>query len=253
MPEIILLRDTALYVPFQNLYDSAIQDGNIPVDKNGYISTLDRIYNTKGLKNFHIEIKNTHATNGFIYKIEKCRKKYDNATIPTANADFDKDILGNTTVPALVAATATITLATVLAGDIVTINGLEYLAVAGVKSSNAEFSIDGNDTVDAADLADSINNDTRFGTLKAVTAISAVAIVTVTSTAIGTAGNAVTLAEDTAGARITISGPTFTGGVDNFSISDIIDISPESTAIRIRFKRAVEGDDSILAGIVNAN
>lgn len=37
------------------------------------------------------------------------------------------------------------------------------------------------------------------------------------------------------------------------SISDIIDLSPESTAIRIRIKEQVGGSDTTLAGIVSVN
>lgn len=235
-----------------SFHDITLESGAIDVNSDAYGASLDRIYNTKGIKNFHVEIINEHATNGLIYKIEKCRKEYRNIS-SLGDADFDQDILGNTTVLALVAATGTITLATVLAGSTVTINGLVYTAVAGVKANNAQFSIDGTDTVDAADLADSITTDTRVGTLKDVTATSAVGVVTCTSTAIGAAGNAVTLTEDTGASTITISGPTFSGGVNNFDIRDIIDVSPESTAIRFRVKRQTASNDATLAGIVSVN
>lgn len=109
-------------------------------------------------------------------------------------------------------AQGTVTLAAVNAADTVTINGLVYTAVAGAKSDNTQFSIDGTDTVDAADLADSIANDTRSGTVGDVTARSAGAVVTVQYTAPGTAGNAVTMSESTGGLRITLSGATLAGG-----------------------------------------
>ena len=121
----------------------------------------------------------------------------------------------------------TITLATVLALDTVTINGLVYTAVAGVKADNTEFSIDGTDTVDAADLADSINADTRTGTLNDVTASSDGAVVTVTQTVAGAGGDATTLAESTATVRMTLSGAVFTGGGagDEFSVQFVSEIA----------------------------
>ncbi len=108
-------------------------------------------------------------------------------------------------------ATGTITLDTVLAGDFVTVNGLVYTAVAGVKSNNTEFSIDGSDTVDAADLADSIQNDTREGTIGDVFANSAAAVVTCFSSLIGDAGDIVTLTSGS-GTMVVSGAGTFTGG-----------------------------------------
>jgi len=117
-------------------------------------------------------------------------------------------------------ATGTITLASVLAADTVTVNGLVYTAVAGAKSDNTEFSIDGSDTVDATDLADSITNDSRTGITEATldqTGAGASAVVTVTCTTKTALGNNIDLAESTAGARITLSGALLTGGLDTTS------------------------------------
>jgi len=116
----------------------------------------------------------------------------------------------------------TITLATALADDTVTVNGLVYTAVTGAKADNTEFSIDGTDTVDAADLADSINNDVRTGTIGVVSATSAAGVVTVTTNLRGESGNATTLAEDTGSTTITISGATFTGGGADGSFSGAV-------------------------------
>lgn len=113
------------------------------------------------------------------------------------------------------AATGTITLASAIATDTVTVNGLVYTAVAGAKANNTEFSIDTSDTAAATDLADSITNDTRVGTAVPSidqTATSNVGVVTVTATQTGTGGNAITLAEDTGATTITVSGATLTGG-----------------------------------------
>jgi hypothetical protein len=101
-----------------------------------------------------------------------------------------------------------------ISADTVTINGLVYTAVAGVKADDTEFSIDGDNTVDAADLADSISGDIRTGTLGEISAVSASAVVTMTSDLEGTAGNAVTLVSSD-GATLAVSGSgTFTGGAD---------------------------------------
>jgi len=108
-------------------HDATLEAGSITINQDGYDATLDRIYDVKGLENMHVEIQNTHATNGLIYKIEKARKEFTEVG-EVVTGDFNKDILGNTTVLALVAATGTITLVTALAGDIVTINGLTYTA-----------------------------------------------------------------------------------------------------------------------------
>jgi len=97
--------------------------------------------------------------------------------------------------------------------DTVTVNGLVYTAVVGAKANDTQFSIDSTDTATATDLADSIDDDTRSGTLNDLTAISAAAIVTATQTVSGTGGNATTLISSD-GTRLAVSGSgTFTGGL----------------------------------------
>ena len=143
------------------------------------------------------------ATPAGTYTAQKCLMNN-----PYSTCAWDIVVAGGSTF-----ATGTVTAATVLANDTVTINGLVYTAVAGVKADNTEFSIDGTDTVDAADLADSIQNDTRSGTIGDLSATSAAAVVTVTSDLEGTAGNAVTLVSS--GATLAVSGAgTLTGGAD---------------------------------------
>ncbi len=236
---------------FAGYADPLLQTGAISINSDAYTSVLDRIYDVKGLTNIHVEIENTGATDGLTFKIEKARKEFTDITT-LVDADFNENILSNTNVLAAVSATGTVTLATALAADTVTINNLTYTAVAGPKANNTEFSIDGTDTVDAADLVDSINNDIRQGTLADVTATNALGVVTLTSTAPRTQGNAVTLVSSN-GTRLAVSGATFAGAVDNLNSQDIIDISPESTAIRIRVRRLTAGNNTTLAGIVSAN
>lgn len=236
---------------FGQLHDPVLQTGGITINSDSYSSTLDRIYDVRGLTNIHIEIENAHATNGLIYKIEKARINYG-VISELVDADFDQNILGNTTVESLVSATGTVTLASVTAADTVTINNIVYTAVSGTKSDNTEFDIDGTDTVDAVDLVDSVTNDTRQGTLADITADNVAGVVTFTSTAIGTAGNAVTLVSSN-GTRLAVSAATLSGGVDNVDLNDIVDVSPETTAIRIRVRRETASNDSTLAGIVSVN
>jgi len=75
----------------------------------------------------------------------------------------------------------TIALATVLAGEAITINGLTFTAHATVTTAaNREFSISGNDTADAAELATLIN-DATYG-VPGVTATAATGTVTLKAT-----------------------------------------------------------------------
>lgn len=128
---------------------------------------------------------------------------------PFTSATWDI-VTGETTA---VAATGTVTLASALANDTVTVNGLLYTGVAGAKADNTEFSIDTSDTAAALDLAASITADTRTGTYGDVTAVSALGVVTITQTIAGTLGNATTLVSSN-GTKAAVSGATFAGGVD---------------------------------------
>lgn len=121
-------------------------------------------------------------------------------------------------VEATTKATGTITCDTVLEDTTVTVNGLTYTAVTGVKSDNTEFSIDTSDNAAATDLADSITNDTRTGTLNDVTATASTNIVTCVSSVAGTAGNATTLSSSD-GTTLAVSGATFTGGADTVTVT----------------------------------
>lgn len=148
-------------------------------------------------------------------------------TVTTKSSDIDSvDITldGDITAVAVtdldnVFATGTITCVSAIASDTVTFNGLLYTAVAGAKANDTEFSIDTSDTACATDLADSIDDDVRAGTVADASAIAASGVVTITSTAAGTAGNVVTLVSSD-GATLAVSGALLTGGVDVGSTSD---------------------------------
>ena len=105
--------------------------------------------------------------------------------------------------------------------DSVTVNNLIYSAVSGVKANNTQFSISGNDIVDASDLVSSVNADTRTGTLGDVSATNVggtSAVVTFTSDRVGTLGDPTTLVSSD-GATLAVSGATFSGGVDEYSVT----------------------------------
>lgn len=233
------------------LHDAELESGNITVDQDEYTPGLDRVYDVKGAVNMHSEIENEGDTNGLTYRIEKARKNYSVLT-ELVDGDFNEEIKADTNVGVSVKAFGTVTCLGVLAGDTVTFNGLLYTAVAGAKADDTEFSIDTSDNACAIDLADSIDDDVRVGTLNDLTATATTNVVTAVQTIIGTGGNATTLVSSN-GTRLAVSGPTFSGGVDTHVSDDIIDISPESTAIRIRVKRQTSGQDTTLAGIVSVN
>jgi hypothetical protein len=118
------------------------------------------------------------------------------------------------------AATGDITLASAVATNTVTVNGNTYTGVTGVKADNTEFSVDTSDTAAATDLADSITNDVRAGTVNDVTATSSLGVVTVTATPGGTIGNTVAMSENTGGTTITVDA-LLTGGLDDAEVSGI--------------------------------
>jgi len=78
----------------------------------------------------------------------------------------------------------TVALATVLAGEAITINGLTFTAHATVTTAaSREFSISGNDTADAAELA-TVLNDATYG-LTGITATANSGTITLKSTVPG--------------------------------------------------------------------
>lgn len=105
-------------------------------------------------------------------------------------------------------AVAKITLATAIAGDTVTVNGLVYTAVAGIKADNSEFSIDTSNAAAATDLADSINNDVRSGTLP-VTLVATASTIYVVVVATSTTGLAQETTLESSGSTILLSTSKF--------------------------------------------
>src|SRR5215217_5952909 len=113
-----------------------------------------------------------------------------------------------TTTP--VGSTGTVTITTAVADDTVTIDGVEYTFKAAIVDPY-DVLIGANATATAANLAASINgNVLRTPAHPTVTASPALGVVTVNPKIKGTSGNAITLAEASAG--IAVSGATLTGG-----------------------------------------
>lgn len=108
-------------------------------------------------------------------------------------------------------ATGTITLANVQAGDTVTINGFVFTAVTGLAADMTEFSIDGDDVTDAAELSNTIN-----ARHPDVITTSVANVVTLTAIQPGSIGSSITLSETSV--AMVLSGPTLAGGVDAVEI-----------------------------------
>ena len=116
--------------------------------------------------------------------------------------------------PSTLAASGTVTCASAIAADTVTINGIVYTGVTGTKNDNTEFSVDTSDAACAADLADSIENDTRPGVTDPdhnMSGASVSDVMTVTDLIRGVNGNTITLASSDGG-RLAVSGTTLSGG-----------------------------------------
>lgn len=122
-------------------------------------------------------------------------------------------------------ATGTLTLSGVAADQTVTVAGKTYTAVDGVAANSSEFTVDGDDTADAAALAAAINATENGRDLSQVTATSAAGVVTVKAIADGTAGNSIALTKSAAGVTLsgaTLSGGTATGGVQSTGVTNQI-------------------------------
>lgn len=118
-------------------------------------------------------------------------------------------VLGNTA-----KATGTFTLTSVVATDVITINGVSFTAVASGATGN-QFNVGADDDETAENLAAAINASVTALVSGYVTATSEAEVVTVTSAFYGTAGNMTTIAS--ADATIVASGARLTGGAADAS------------------------------------
>ncbi len=107
----------------------------------------------------------------------------------------------------------TVAFCCIAACDTVTVNGLIYTGVACAKSCDTEFSIDTNANAVALDLADSIDDDTRPGTIGDVTSTSTCAVITTVSDTCGILGNNISQGVSNSTAFVCVDA-VFAGGVD---------------------------------------
>jgi len=113
----------------------------------------------------------------------------------------------------------TITLVAVAVATTVCVNGREYTAVCGTKADHTEFNIAGTDCVDATDLLDSLNNDTRCPTCTCGTTNTiACNVITVTSVDTGLDSNCIVLTSS-CNCDIAISACGFTCGKDTDTVT----------------------------------
>lgn len=109
-------------------------------------------------------------------------------------------------------ASATITVATPIDGDTVTIQGVVFTARTAATLAN-EFTIGATNTDTATNLAAIITASASSAVDKEVLATASAAIVTLTAQVGQTTGNAYTLTSS--GATLAVSGATFSGGVNS--------------------------------------
>lgn len=118
-----------------------------------------------------------------------------------------------------VKASGTLTFASVVNTDVLTINGVNFTCVTSGATGN-QFNVGGSDTLSAAAAAAAINASATALVTDNVVATSSGAVLTITARYAGTMGNCVTIASGDA--TITASGARLTGGSDgtetNFDI-----------------------------------
>lgn len=142
-----------------------------------------------------------------------------------------------------VAATGTVTCATVLATNTVTIDGTVFTAVTGAAGANQFDRTPGTDITTATNLVAAINDPTNWVGDAPVVASNVggtSAIVTLTAVEVGTAGNAITLASS--GGTLAVSAANLANGL-NADTSGYLEFITGSTAAR---------DFCVLAGIDTA-
>jgi len=114
-----------------------------------------------------------------------------------------------------VQATDTVTLTAALATKTVTINGSVFTAVAGAAANATQFTVAGDDTADAAALANAINTSVDPLIVGVVSATSDANVVTITAVAAGVKGNSITVASNDA--SMVVATATLTGGTSTSS------------------------------------
>lgn len=116
---------------------------------------------------------------------------------------------------AAVKASGTITLASHVATDTVTIAGVTFTCMASGATGD-QYNVGGSDTATAVNLAAAINASTSAGIANCVTASSAAAVVTIEADVPAALGNSVTIAISAHGS---VSGARLASGSDGTSVS----------------------------------
>lgn len=122
-----------------------------------------------------------------------------------------KIVVGVNTLPG-VAASGTVTCASVLAADTVTVAGQVFTAVNGGTPTSVQFDMSGTDTATAANLAAALSAHTTVG--KYVKAANVLGVVTITAVSNGYLGNLVSLATSN-NTRLAKSGTALASGAGN--------------------------------------
>ena len=134
------------------------------------------------------------------------------------------------TTPAITQAEGTITVTTPAAGATITIGGVVLTAVAGARTPGSDDfdQSSGDPATIAADIVAAINDaGNSFATIATATSLDAV--VTLEAVPVGTLGNAVTLASNSA-VTMAVSGATLEGGSNESALS-VSQITADVTAI----------------------
>jgi hypothetical protein len=236
--------------------NSVFAGAGIAVDDDAYDvgGFADRDYDVRGHNGVSISTQNIGANSVDVLILGSTKDfTFNQLDAGLNDGDFTEELVAEAAVAAAVKASQTLTCVSAVATNTVTVNGLIYTAVNGVKTDNTEFSVDTGDNETAADLADSINNDVRVGVTSSVayTAVAATNVVTVTADNYGAGGNIVDTS--TTGGTITAGNTTLLGGVDGASAPyTLVRDTPNITAIRIRAKETADGSPGTLRGDVKA-
>ena len=132
------------------------------------------------------------------------------------NAGTLTDITANVTISDL-RATGTLTCSTAVAGNTAIVNGVTYTLSDAPTAAHTSVLVGADDTETAANLAAAINAvETGPGSANAFFATSALGVVTITATAEGVDGNAITLvgSVNIVASAATLEGGTATGGIE---------------------------------------
>lgn len=139
---------------------------------------------------------------------KKWAKQFENFFKGMQSGNYPAQIEQITDDTALVRASGTVTVATIIAADTITINGT-VLTSSATPSGEAQFLSTGSDTVVAAAVVACIIANSNLTGI--VTASSALGVVTVSAYVKGLIGNAVTLASSN-GTRLAVSAARLASG-----------------------------------------